>query len=677
MSTIFDACKKRKRQIKAYAFHAFADPGCPVDYSGPFRDNIRSFLRECAEIEDYNVEGMPTWCTLLVNEGSGVVVPLYFIEENVKHSRRPFCDFCRCVGWRHHFVSKRRYHIMIPSDSEWDKPLSDRIFSLQNHLLHGLIHCNGFGHLLCINGHEGRSKYIRGREIMDLWDRICTTLRTRKVTVEDISTKSSMELRLLCGVAYGQPWFGRWGYKFCHGTFGVTEHNYQQAIEILSSLDLDRVIEDFKEVGRAREMERIILSYQKASKAHLETIRDLLLCMLELKSHLPLKNNTTTTTVATTARKTPAGPKAGAPKQSKPAAREKKNCIDFSTVAASLMSRWSIRRLELTAQVIVDALKENRSGGHSGAHVWMTRQDVRDAARLHIGDTGLIDFVLKSLGNCIVGDCVVVRAANPTTRVLQYTVKDTTTSNGAAATEPVAKLDKPALGPAERMDINRDMLHVYKHVLEHYPAEAWEPMRLAGRAILHSKHFVKAWPFQDADDEMLRFMCKLMPSAGEEAEELTQPLPPPVLVVVPPHATVGELRAAGEQAFRDTYCILERFEAAAVEGLEGDEEELLFAVAQSGATVWLRGSGVDLRCKLRYEGGADNWTVDCTCGARDDDGERMVACDICEVWQHTRCGGIDDAAAVPPLFVCARCGSMLAPHGHEILGKVALPPEYT
>lgn len=48
---------------------------------------------------------------------------------------------------------------------------------------HGLIHCNGFGHLLCINGIEGGSKYLCGREIMDLWDRICTFLQTRSSVV--------------------------------------------------------------------------------------------------------------------------------------------------------------------------------------------------------------------------------------------------------------------------------------------------------------------------------------------------------------------------------------------------------------------------------------------------------------------------------------------------------------
>lgn len=53
--------------------------------------------------------------------------------------------------------------------------------------------------------------------------------------------------------------------------------------------------------------------------------------------------------------------------------------------------------------------------------------------------------------------------------------------------------------------------------------------------------------------------------------------------------------------------------------------------------------------------------VRCECGAQDDDGERMVACDICEVWQHTRCCGIDDSETVPPLFVCSGCCDSLMP----------------
>nr|GEZ50133.1 PHD finger protein MALE MEIOCYTE DEATH 1 [Tanacetum cinerariifolium] len=45
----------------------------------------------------------------------------------------------------------------------------------------------------------------------------------------------------------------------------------------------------------------------------------------------------------------------------------------------------------------------------------------------------------------------------------------------------------------------------------------------------------------------------------------------------------------------------------------------------------------------------------------DDDGERMVACDLCVVWQHTLCSGIDDDEAVPPLFICYRSSASSLP----------------
>ncbi|KAL8126026.1 hypothetical protein AgCh_013354 [Apium graveolens] len=44
---------------------------------------------------------------------------------------------------------------------------------------------------------------------------------------------------------------------------------------------------------------------------------------------------------------------------------------------------------------------------------------------------------------------------------------------------------------------------------------------------------------------------------------------------------------------------------------------------------------MDFGSELKYEGGADNWTVKCKYGSgsgtRDDDGERMVACNLCEI----------------------------------------------
>ena len=45
------------------------------------------------------------------------------------------------------------------------------------------------------------------------------------------------------------------------------------------------------------------------------------------------------------------------------------------------------------------------------------------------------------------------------------------------------------------------------------------------------------------------------------------------------------------------------------------------------------------------------------CGTVDDDGERMMACDVCNVWKHTRCVGIADDQEEPESFVCQDCMS--------------------
>nr|XP_023897065.1 PHD finger protein MALE MEIOCYTE DEATH 1-like [Quercus suber]POE55257.1 phd finger protein male meiocyte death 1 [Quercus suber] len=656
---ILEACKKRKRRPQLYGFHSFGDPGCPIDPKGAFRDNIRVFLQQCAELDDNNVQGMPAWCTLLVHETRSFIVPLYTIEEDVKHSPRPYCDHCRCAGWSNHFVSKRKYHLIIPVDNEWNKPLADNVIDLQTHLLHGLIHCNGFGHLLCINGIEGGSKYLCGREIMDFWDRICKNLQTRKITVEDVSKKRSMDLRLLYGVAYGHSWFGRWGYRFCRGSFGVAEHNYSKAIEILTSLELDKIIQDFSNTDQYNEIKKIIRHCRDMSETQLVTIRDLLRFMLTVKcSRAPLQLNSDTAAVSSISRAS-----SRITLRNKPFAKEKlQNYKRFSTAIANMDSRWPARRLEFAAEVIVDALKEKKA--ESFCHSGMTRQDLRDAARLHIGDTGLLDYVLKSMNNVIVGSHVVCRTVNPTTRILEYSIHEL--RHGVKVSEPEAEnfpepLPAPALVPGN--DVYSDVVYLYKNVLLDYPGS--HLVELATQAVLDSKHFVKEWPFIDEEEQLLTFVCRLMPILCDIGTELKE-LPSGEIVVVPLHATVGELKLAVECALRDTYCITEGFEVMEIEDLEElEDNEVLFGVVESGVELHVRGSGIDIENRLNYQGGADNWMVRCECGAQDDDGERMVACDICEVWQHTRCCGIEDTETVPPLFVCSRCCVSLVPQKAE------------
>lgn len=81
-----------------------------------------------------------------------------------------------CTGWSHHYVLKRKYHLIIPASDEWMKPLRkdslEVTSSSSRHLMHGVIHCNGFGHLLCINS-DNVSSFLSGDRAMDLWDRLC------------------------------------------------------------------------------------------------------------------------------------------------------------------------------------------------------------------------------------------------------------------------------------------------------------------------------------------------------------------------------------------------------------------------------------------------------------------------------------------------------------------------
>ncbi|XVE95615.1 hypothetical protein REPUB_Repub02eG0113600 [Reevesia pubescens] len=592
---ILETSKKRKRRPKLFGFNSFGEAGCPINPTGAFRDNIRVFLKQCGEPEDYSVKGMHIWCTLLVHDKS-CVVPLYTIEEDVNHSLNPFCDHCRCTGWSNHFVSKRKYHMVIPNDQDWNKPLKDSKLNIHSHLLHGLIHCNGVGHLLCINGIEGGSKSLSGREIMDLWDRICEILRARKISVEDLSKKHSMDLRLLHGVAYGHTWFGRWGYKFCCGSYGVSEKKYDRAIEILSYHELDKIIQDFSDREKCRQIKCMVQHYRDLSESQLVTIRDLFKFMLTFKSLSIVQKKLGTATTA---------PSVSAQKnsmrilfQKKATSREKyTRCKRFTSVIAHMDNRWPAKRLEFAAEVIVDALKEHKSEFRHGG---MTRQDLRDAARMHIGDT------------------------------------------------------------VPGTDVYNDVMYLYNNIMLNYPES--ELLVLATQAVLDSKHFVKDRSFRDEDDQLLRFFCQVMPSLFDAETIVTEKSPAGELVIVPLYATVLDLKQVVEEALRDTYCIMDKLVVTEIDGLgEMEDTDVLFGTLESGAEILVRGSGVDLDSNLRHEGGADNWIVRCECGAQDDDGERMVACDVCEVWQHTRCCGIDDCEALLPLFVGPGCCTSLGP----------------
>ncbi|KRH74860.1 hypothetical protein GLYMA_01G047400v4 [Glycine max] len=433
---------------------------------------------------------------------------LFVIEEPIEAALNRHCKHCQYVGWGNHFICNK-YHFVLPSKEALGTCTScdaitttnngkSKLIELQGHMMHGVFHSNGFGHLLCVNGLEMGSS-LAGNQIMEFWNRLCYGLQARKrlnsfytyllknlfmkVSLNDISHKRGMKLRLMNGIAYNETWFGSWGYKFGRGCFGVTQSMYHKAIQAIRSMSLYLIIHHI--ANSSHGIPLIFSRNQTLSDQSLVTLGDLFCYMLDLKSCLPLETN----------------------------------------------CRWSPKRIEMATRVIVEALKRTE-------FKWVSRQEVRDAARAYISDTSLVDFVLRSLGNHVEGNY----------------------------------LDK--LKPIMR-------------------SEFLSAIPLAARIILGTKYFIKDYfgdiPHQVelGSDDKLNIYCTiwLRNNVG------------------------SELRSFMVESFGN---------------LSVNNETMAFGLIEVGG-------------KQICESDMNNGIMDCTCGTIEDDGERMVSCDICEIWQHTRC----------------------------------------
>ena len=189
------------------------------------------------------------------------------------------CDCCKCIGWHHHPVNKKQWHFIVHTDfktrgkpelagkrvcqlcccavpkgervctvcGEIDKECS--IVDHQTHLLHGLLHANGCGHLKRINGREAGSMVLSGSQLMGLWENICYTLRAREVSVEDVSQKYGVEYRLLNPASSGNTWYGTYGYVFGKGSFGNTATSHKRAGADFRTFPLKNLRSDFVMTG--------------------------------------------------------------------------------------------------------------------------------------------------------------------------------------------------------------------------------------------------------------------------------------------------------------------------------------------------------------------------------------------------------------------------------------------
>lgn len=205
-------------------------------------------------------------------------------------------------------------------------------------------------------------------------------------------------------------------------------------------------------------------------------------------------------------------------------------------------------------------------------------------------------------------------------------------------------------------------MHAYKLHRIHEPACS------SAAKLLDCKQFVKN--YQDNVSGMTPPTPSLL-SIWCHVELVNQPkdytAPPPELLMLPVTATIADLKLQGTKAFQETYFIFQKFQVEQLVGC-GDVNDSMNVNCLLGRneSVRVRGrfSGDEYRLgQFRMERGLENWIVDCACGVKDDDGERMLACDSCGIWQHTRCVGINDLDKVPTKFVCKKCLHKNRSHG--------------
>ncbi|PIA59959.1 hypothetical protein AQUCO_00400675v1 [Aquilegia coerulea] len=490
--------KNNKQNLKIYDFKNFSGPSFPITYS--FRQNIRSFIQENAQECCTDEEGVKIWITCL--ENNGVKIPLYTIEESIQHSYKPYCRICSYTGWSVHLVSKRRYRLIIPNSDKWDKQLPS-VVDLDNdstYLLHGVIHCNGFGHLLCISGNQEKgSKHLCGYEVMDLWDRLCTNLGTRSISVKDMSNikgAGTMSLGLLYGVANGQSRFAKWNYRFHNGAYGLDLKRFEAAIRTLGAINLNEVVENMaiKDNSDSRKINVLIGKYRLWNRVNMITLRDLLKFMISL-----LK-----------------------------AATDRHANLEASN--------YSLDRL-LSASEDVNSVRH-------------------------------------------------------------------------------------------------DIAYLCEHVSRSY-------LKKPAFVILRNNYFVKEWKIKDEGDKVLKFMCpvRLFLSPTYYGDRLISKLPQSLelgeLVVLPLNATIGDLKVAAENCYRDTYFVMGTFQVTGVEGLNHLEDGVLVREhMKSGGQLWLQGTEIQHTVRFLYQGFQ---LVNCICGAKAQDGQKMQECDICHYWMHRRC----------------------------------------
>ncbi|XP_030551382.2 PHD finger protein At1g33420-like [Rhodamnia argentea] len=662
--------KRMKRRVTADLFDFLTFPSSSASGGGggaPFRARVKEFLSRHAVLPPPSslFPHLTTWQVLfrvgdVVTGGpdpSPAVVCLDVVEEEVSRSRSVYCDQCRVVGWSGHPVCGKRYHFIIKADGSsiggHHKPciccgdllhfsesrckscnhvmteddVEDWVFhQLENttHLLHAVVHSNGFGHLLRVNGREGGSRFLSGCHIMDFWDRLCKALGVRKVSVMDVSKKFGLEYRLLHAVTKGHPWYGEWGYEFGTGSFGITRDAYNRSVESLSSLPLSTFLS--QEWNPSSRLPDVISFYQSLSKHELVNIKDLFCFLLSLIH--------------------------GARKSS-----SRDGDAIFNKVRSrdcGSLGSWTRSEVERVEEAIVRVLRAVSSSN------WVTRRALRGAA-YRVASAELLDHCLRELGHKSVSSAMVISSRwNPDSGDFEYRLEP----GGTASTANASGKKSSFISRPSEDNLIRDLRYLYDSILHPHRmsnegTHATDYVEAAQR-LLDCKQFMKDYRAEGAPSTANPFSISLLCWVELADHAMSSTTCPPELIILSPNATVSDLKHEVARAFQDVYLMCRRFQADDLLDYRGVDDSTQVKHLM-GLTNLVRVRG---RCfvkngvsKYRMERGLENWTVDCRCGAKDDDGERMLACDVCSVWQHTRCSGINDLESVPARFICGGCRS--------------------
>ncbi|PRQ50510.1 hypothetical protein RchiOBHm_Chr2g0134011 [Rosa chinensis] len=351
---------------------------------------------------------MKTWLTEL--EIGGATIPLFTIEDDEGAWPEPSCKHCRIADCESIHVSKKRFHMLVPVEEVWNECLNESVLDNPqgNSLLYVVIHMNAYAHLLWIQ--RSSSGVMSGSNLMDIWDCLCKNLEIRDVTLEDVSKKGNVDLRLLCGVAYGRSWFGRWGYKFWRGSYGVDEVKYEIALACLRNLDISQVVEVFRKVedqyALVHRLEGVLERYRRLSHSPFKTLSDLLVFILTY----PAKSR-----------------------------MAKEAC----TIASIPRKGWTREQINETLKVLINIL--DKRGPVSG-------EDLIEAASSKVSPGELLEYVISTMKNLKCGmHQIVARKENPISNLTEYS------------------LETVPLLTTEAIDYYGDAVFVYETVVLQYP----------------------------------------------------------------------------------------------------------------------------------------------------------------------------------------------------------------